>query len=193
MVRALSVDQFAFGIEPLTPDAVKTLVSAEIDFPSVEDLLQYVLNDFDMFRVGRPNELVVFDIEFWPGLPEKPAYPVDVCLGLNSCSPGRLDDFIPVLVGPGEKEGLESHEFVKAVHYVGDNCSIGVADMRFGINVINRRCYIKSIHLPSFLVSGFDDCSEGLESYCLDSEHPHSPRQQQPLSRSISISRPSSS
>ncbi len=152
MVRALSVDQFAFGVKPLTPDAVHALVSAEINFTRVEDLLQNVLDDFNVLGIGSPYEPVIFDIEFWPDLPEESAYPVDVSLGFHSGGLGCLDDLVTVLVGTGEKESLESQEFVAAVHYVGDNRGVGVTYMRFGINVINRCCYIKSIHLPSLPV-----------------------------------------
>jgi hypothetical protein len=154
VVRALPVDQLAFGIKPFTTDAIKTFVSAEIDFTRIEDLLQYILNDLNMFRVGGANELVVLYIELGPDLPEKPTYPVGVGLGLNARSPGRLGYFIPVLVGPGEKEGPEAHEFVKPVDYIGDDSSISMPNMRFRINVINRSCYIKSIHSASFPVNG---------------------------------------
>src|SRR5208337_5264267 len=45
VVRALSVNQFPLGVESLAPDAVEAVVSAKVDFTSVEDLLQHVLDD----------------------------------------------------------------------------------------------------------------------------------------------------
>ena len=44
-----------------------------------------------------------------------------------------------MFVGPGQEEGVVSHRGMKAGQDVGQHGGVGVSDMRFVIDIINRR------------------------------------------------------
>ena len=67
---AVAVDQILFGEEPFAADAVPALVFGLVDFVAVEELLQDLLDDGLVARLGGADKVVVGDFQALPQLLE---------------------------------------------------------------------------------------------------------------------------
>ena len=149
MLRAEAVDKFLFGIEAFAARAVMAAELAEIDVAVVIDFLEELLDEAHVLRVGGAHEVVVLDIQFRPEIPEVRAYLVDKFLRAPALLRRGLGNLVTVLVGAGEEAHILAPQLVKTGKGVADDRGIGMAEMRVGVDVINRGRDIKSLSLHS--------------------------------------------
>ena len=101
-------------------------------------------NDRHVLRVGGPDKMIGLNIQFRPGLPKKPADAVGVRLGIFPFLLGRLDHLFPVFIRPGLEAGFIPLGPVETIQRIGHDRTVGMADMGFGVDVINRSGDVKS-------------------------------------------------
>src|SRR4030042_4535701 len=133
-------------------------VLAKVDVPGIVNFLQNELDDHLMGFFGGANEAVVGDVQLGPELPEKVADAVGVRLGIFPGGPGGLGHFVPVFIRAGQEKSLVPGQFIEAVEQIRHDGGIGMADMRLGVHVINRRGGINFGHFP-FLYFSKNDSS----------------------------------
>ena len=107
---AVSVDEVVFGLEALTPDAIETLVRAEIDLVAVVELLHEDLDRLLVTLFGGPDEVVVADVECGPDLFPTRQDLVGPLLRAHALALCRSQDLLAVLVGPGQEVNLPALE-----------------------------------------------------------------------------------
>ena len=98
-----------------------------------------------MERLGGADEAVERDVKAFPQLLKADDGFVALLLRGNVFFRGGLLDFLAVFVGAGQKKGRLSEQAVEAGEHVGQNRGVGVPDMRFVVDVIDRRGEIKSV------------------------------------------------
>ena len=145
VLRAKAVFQFPFRVEAFAPGAVHPLVTPEVDVPRIVDLLKDVLNDFNVIRIGRADEVAVFAVQVRPQVPEGLADDVRVFLWPHASVRRRLEDLIPVLVRPGDEKGFLAVHMMKPVHDVGYDGGVCVSQVGFCVDIVYRRRYEESL------------------------------------------------
>ena len=120
-------------------DAVVALVLAVVDVPVVVELLQKALHDLLVPRLGRADEVVVRDVD---RLQQRNPCRVDELVGpllrRDTVRDGRAQNLLPVLVGAGERPGVDARLPVPAREHVSGNLGVGVPDVRYVIDVEDR-------------------------------------------------------
>ena len=99
MVRAFVLHELLVGQKPFTAFAVKAGIASKVDVALVVDLLQDILDGFDVVRVGGTDEIVRRDGQRRPGLTKLTADSVCVLLWLYGGIGGRLGYFVPGYAG----------------------------------------------------------------------------------------------
>ena len=136
--RQLAVHQLLVGDEPLLAHRVETLVLGGVDVAGVVETLQHLPHHRRMARLGGADKVVVGNVEPPPGAAKALADAVGerLCVGAGR---GRgLIHLLAVLVGAGQKIGAVAVEAVPARQEVGDDGGVGVAEVRFGVDVVDR-------------------------------------------------------
>ena len=142
---AFAVDQVFFSEKAFVADAIPALVFRLVDFAAVVKILKHLLHDCLMSLVGGADEFVVGDAEFSPEFLKTHDGFVAVGLGRHLPERGRFLDFLPVFVGAGQKKGRHIERPVITGQHVGQNRRVGVADMRFVVDVVNRGGDVKMV------------------------------------------------
>ncbi len=98
-----------------------------------------------MARLGRPDEIIVRDLELFPEVPEADDDLVGELDGRQAARGGRFLHLLAVLVRPGQEEDVIARRPLEAGQGVGDDRCVGVADVGNVVDVIDRRRYVKGL------------------------------------------------
>ena len=151
MIRTATVHHLLLRIKSLAAYAVVAAVFTEVDVALIVYLLQDVLHHLYVIRVRRPDEAVVGEAQLFKGRAEHPGDAVNVGLGLDAFSFGRLHYLIAVLVGACQKVYVGAESPPEPGQGIGQNGRIRVADVRLGVHVVDRRGYVIRLFLQGFL------------------------------------------
>src|SRR5262249_52468831 len=143
VIGTLAVDDFLFGVEPLAAEAVVTAVASEIDLAGLPERLQDLLHDLLVPRLGGADEVVIADAEPAPGLTERRRDALGVGLRRDPGLGRRLGAFVAVLVRSGQEPHAIAGQAVPPRHRIADDRGVGVAEMRLGVDVVDRRRQIE--------------------------------------------------
>jgi len=138
VIGTQAVHQLLFHVEAFAADAVESLVVAEVDVAGVIDLLEDHPYDPDMIFIGGADEVIVVDVQFRPEGPELGADAVGIGLGIDAGLLGGLGDLVAVFVRAGHEKGPVSGKLMITRQDIGEDCRIGMADVRRGIDIVNR-------------------------------------------------------
>ena len=157
--------QVVVAVVQLAAHAVLAPVQVELDVAGVVAALQQLDDGGPVPRLGRADEVVVGDLEVLPRLGELRGDRVGERLRLE---PGRLGgplDVEAVLVGAGEEVDVVAEQAVPAGEGVADDRRVGVAEVRLGVHVVDRRRDVE----PAHAVNATDTVhavSQGLSRFC---------------------------
>src|SRR5713101_4849690 len=132
-------------VKLLARRAVPTFVLPAID---VACLIQPLKQRGDyrlMARLGRPDEIVIRDVQKSPQLFELGGHPIAPLLRRHAVLPRHALDVHAVFIGARQKEDVVSRQTLEARGYVGGNRRIGVPDMRHVIHVVDRCRDVKAL------------------------------------------------
>ena len=142
MIGTKPVNQLLLCQESLAATAIETGIFVKIDIPTVVYLLQNSLHSGNMSSIGSSDKFIRLYLKKWPCILEKVADPVSIFLWCDILPGRRLGDFIAVLIGSCLEANHGTGQSAKSTVGVGNDCGVGMTEMRLGIHVINRRCYI---------------------------------------------------
>ena len=91
-----------------------------------------------MLRIGRADEMIRRDVQQRPRVAEGGGNPVGILTRGYALFLRRLDDLLAVFVRAGLKAHVIAAEPPETAVGVGNDGGVGVADVRRGINVVNR-------------------------------------------------------
>jgi len=97
-------------------------------------------------RLGRADEVVVRDIEVAAHLPEMRGGLFREHLGLHARFLGGTLDLLPVLVRAGHEEHVVAQQPARPSDRVREHRRVGVADVRAGVDVVDRGRDVERIH-----------------------------------------------
>ena len=138
MVRAFPIHQFPVCIKSLTPEAVFPLVFTKIDIPLIVNPLQHQLNNGNMFFIRGPDKETIIDIQLRPKVPEKVTDLIHIFFRAERLLLGGTDDFIPMLIGAGEKIGIQPFYGIETTGHISQNGGICMPKVRPCIHIIYR-------------------------------------------------------
>ena len=143
---AFPVDQVLLRIETLAPDAVIAFVLSFIDVSRGRDLLEQRLHPPDVPRLGRPDEVVVGDVEPLPDIPKDDLHPVAIVLGIEPLLARGLHDVRRMLIVSHEEARVEAGEALVARDRVGRDLLVRGPDVRDVVHVIDRGRQVELRH-----------------------------------------------
>ena len=138
-VGALAVHELGFGEERFTGGAVPAFVLILVDVALVVHLLENLLDSRFVVIVGGADEVVVIRIHEVPDVLDLTGNVVNVLLGRDTGFESLVFDLLTVFVGTGAEEYVITARLLVACNGVGRNDFVGVADMRLGGRIGNRR------------------------------------------------------
>ena len=141
-----AVDQLVVGVVLLARHAVLAAVEVELDVAGVVTALQQLDDGALVTRFGRADEVVVGDLEPPPCLDELRGDPVGELLRRRAGGLGRLLDLETVLVGAGEELDVVAEQPVPARQRITDDGCVGVAEVRLGVDVVDRGRDVEPTH-----------------------------------------------
>ena len=138
--------QLVVGVVRLAAHAVLAAVVVELDVAGVVAALQQLGDRGVVARFGGADEVVVGDVEAAPRRGEARGDPVGELLRSEPRRGRRLLDLLAVLVGAGEELDVVAEQAVPAGERVADDRRVGVADVRFVVDVVDRRRRVEPAH-----------------------------------------------
>ena len=96
------------------------------------------LHDPFVSRLGRADKIVVGQVQLSGKLLPGRSHFVAVGLGALAGAEGGLLDFLPVLIHASQKKNVVAQAAVGAGDDIGNDLFVGVAEMRFTVEVVNR-------------------------------------------------------
>lgn len=138
MIWTFAVHQLFLRQKAFAALAVMTGIRRKVNVALIINLLQNVLHHLDVFRVGGADEMIRRNVQQRPGVAEGGGYPVSILTRANALFLRRLDDFLAVLVRARLKAHLIAAQPAETAIGVSNDGGVGVADVRRGIDVINR-------------------------------------------------------
>ena len=145
VLRQLAVHQLLVGDEPLLTHRIEPLVLGRIDVTGVVEALQHLPHHLGMARFGGADKVVVGDVEPLPRAAKALADAVGERLRVGAGRGRGLIHLLAVLVGAGQKVGAVAVEPMPARQEVGDDGGVGVAEVRFGVDVVDRGGDVESL------------------------------------------------
>jgi hypothetical protein len=133
-------------VEDAILPGVRTLVDITILPAPIEEIIHHA----GVFRVRGPLEVVDFEVQHLPLPSELGRYDVAEFQGSLALSLRGAFDVDAMLVATGGEHGLVTLHALKAFDEVGNDSRIGMADMRRGVDVIDRRGQVVFVHLEFF-------------------------------------------
>ena len=137
--RTLTVDEISFLLERFAADAVPALVEAFVDIPFCGDAADEFLHPGLVPRLGRPDEIVVRNVEQIPRRPEFGFHAIAVRQGIHALFSGFAEDVLGVLVVAHDEQRLDTAEPFVTGDRVGGDLFVGGPEMRATIHIIDRR------------------------------------------------------
>ncbi len=144
---AVDGDQFVVGVVLLAGHAVLAGEGVELDVAGVVAALQQLGDGGLVARFGGADEVVVADVESFPGRRELRSDVVGEGLRRDSGSFGCLLDLEAVLVGAGDVLDVVAEEAVPAGECVTDDRGVRVAEVRLGVHVVDRCRQVEPAHV----------------------------------------------
>ena len=139
----IAVHKILISEEAFAGNAVMPLVFRFVNQIAVIKILQSHLHDFLVPRLGRADEIIVFDPEFLPEFLKTDNGPFAL---FDRSDPVRFScflDLLTMLIGSGQEPGIIFHRAMIAGHNIAENGRVCVTDMRFIIHIINRCGHVK--------------------------------------------------
>ena len=125
--------------ELLLPGRVPVGLLAFVDQALVEELLQEPPDHLLVARLGRPDVIVVGDVEVAEHALEDGSDLVDERLRLDAALEGGLLDLLAVLVESGEEVDVPAAQAHVTGDHVGQDFLVGVAEVRRAVGVVDGR------------------------------------------------------
>ena len=89
--------------------------------------------------IGSPDEIVVADVQIWPGAAKQIANLIGVGLRILSYGGSSFYYFVAVFIGTGEEIGLPPDYGMKAGQHICDDGCVCMAEVGWSIHVVNWR------------------------------------------------------
>jgi hypothetical protein len=131
--------QVVVAVVQLATHAVLASVEVELDVTGGVATLEELLHRGPVAGLGRADEVVVGDLEVLPRLGELRRDRIGERLRIESGRVGGPLDVEAVLVGSGQEQHLVAEQPVPARQRVADDRRVGVTQVRFGVDVVDRR------------------------------------------------------
>ena len=96
--------------------------------------------------LGRPDEIVVGDVQHRQNVAELLCRPIGEHRRRQTSLLRRSLDLLAVLIRAGQEEDVVTHQAMRACDRIGHHRRIRVAEMRFRVDVIDRRADVEAIH-----------------------------------------------
>jgi hypothetical protein len=138
VIGTVAVYQLLFGQEAFTALTIHTGIFTEIDIAAIPHQLEDLLHGPDMVGIGGADNMVWLDGEMRPGLLERWWQSGRRTGGVFLRPWPQPRRFFTVLVGAGLETDLVPAEAAEPAVGIGDNCGIGMPQVRQGIDVVNR-------------------------------------------------------
>src|SRR5215475_630358 len=135
-----------FGVKFVAVGAIQALVFALVDVAVLPHPPPKFLGGALVVIVSGADPVVVGEAVRREGRLEFVDDVVNVPFNGQAALFRRALDVQSVLIGPGQKEGLEAALTLVASHRVGDQRRVKVAEMRMRVDVIYRRCNVELVH-----------------------------------------------
>ncbi len=139
-------DQLVVGVVLLAGDAVLAGVRVELDVAGVVAALEEFGDGGLVARLGGADEVVVGDVQALPGVGEQRGDRVDELLRRLPGGLGGLLDLEAVLVGAGDVLDVLAEQPVPAGERVADDRGVRVAEVRLGVDVVDRGGDVEAGH-----------------------------------------------
>ena len=146
MFGAAPVYELFLRLEGFTPDAVPSLVHTLVNVAGVVDPLNHVRDGRLVPRLGRPDEVVVRQIERTPRPLEDLFHPIAVRERIQALLRRTLVDILRVLVVAHEKERVNASQTLIPSDDVGAHLLVGGPQMRTAVHVIDCGCDVEARH-----------------------------------------------
>src|SRR5688572_19981755 len=146
MVWALTVNQLFIRVKTLAAETVKTAITIEINISGLIYSAEHFLHVADVIVISGADKMIVRKSAFIPYGAKSRADFVSKRLRLESRAGCRLGNFVTMLVGAGEVKSFGSLGAVISRQGIRKNHCIGVAQMRFRVDIIERRRDVDSVH-----------------------------------------------
>ena len=127
------------GQELLLAGGVPVGLLPLVDQALVEELLQELLDDLLVARLGRADVIVVRDVQVTEHALKDRGDLIDEHLGFDAALEGGLLDFLAVLVQTGEEVHLVAAHAHVARDHIGEDFLIGMAEVRRAVGVVDGR------------------------------------------------------
>ena len=138
--------QFVVGVVLLAADAVLAPVEVELEVTGVVAALEQLEHAGAVAGFGGADEVVVGDLEVLPRLGELRRDRIGERLRVEAGGVGGALDVEAVLVGPGEEQDVVAEQPSPARQRVTDDGGVGVPEVRFGVDVVDRRRRVEPGH-----------------------------------------------
>src|SRR5262245_50120257 len=99
-----------------------------------------------MIIVRGADEMIVLNVASIPSRAEQITHPIGINFGFRTIGRRRLGNLVAVLIGAGEEKRTVADGAVITLQYVRDDRRISVAEVRFGVDVVERRGEVNSLH-----------------------------------------------
>ena len=148
----IAVHEVLVRKEALAGNAVVPLIFRLVDEITVVEILKDLADDLFVTLLGRADEVIVFDAEFFPELLKTDHGGVALFDRGHIVFRGGFLDFLSVFVGSGQEPDVLTHRAMVPGDNISENRGVSVADVRLVVHIINRRSQIKRRHNSSFLL-----------------------------------------
>ncbi len=138
--------QFVVGVVLLAADAVLAPVEVELEVTGVVAALEQLEHPGAVPGFGGADEVVVGDLEVLPRLGELWRDRIGERLRIEAGGVGGALDVEAVLVGSGEEQDVVAEQSSPARQRVTDDGGVGVPEVRFGVDVVDRRRRVEPGH-----------------------------------------------
>ena len=136
---AVPVLEVVVDVVGLAWHAVQAAVGVELDVAVVVTSLQKFLHTASMPVFGRADEVVVANVESFPGVGEQRSDRVGKGLWSHSCRVGGLLDLEAVFVGSGQVVDVVAQQAMPAAQGVADDRGVRMPEVRLGVDVVDGR------------------------------------------------------
>ena len=149
MDGTLPLHQLLSGVVVLAGHAIGTSIGVFDDVAVVVDFAQELADRVVVALLGRANEVIVRDIEDLPGLGESSRGSVGPLPGSHLVLLRRFRHLLAMLVGTSQEKDVLPEQSVPASNGISIDGAVGVAEVRYVVDVVDRRGDVEAVHCPS--------------------------------------------
>src|SRR4030095_10788836 len=141
-----ALNELALGYEDLVDGAVPAFVVAFVDIAVDGDAAPEFLRGPMMARLGRPDEIVVRDVQISTHLSKAGCHLFGENFRFHSSLPRRAFDLLTVFIRSRQKEHVIAEQPSRSCDGVSDHRRIRMPDVRLGVDVVDGRRDVERIH-----------------------------------------------